>query len=1181
MARTKALILASLLAASPLLGQSCPSGTVQNFQNAGVTCGSSTCSLSYTWSALAGAATYEVGIAQIPTFCSTFPTNFTLAGSTQGLGITINGVPKDQVHVTFVRAANCQSTGSNFWIVDTFQTPPAKTVLQAQQTAPDAVTVKYSQSDGKVFAVTALERALGSGSFVPIEGFDGNFRNYCPAGSEKQYVDSGLSPGTYRYRAQQLGSYADGFASQYSDIVQVTVGTTCSGSITCSAEVPSVGTVGQSINFQGDASAPQGCQGQPTYTWVFGDGKFANGRTIFHTYDTAGTYSWSLTASLEGATPCTKSGTIVIAPSGCPKPSTPAFLTPGLTLNGGQSYPARWSAPPELGVLGAYVLETSRDALFSRLESSVTTRSTYAIVSVAKEALAYDLYLRVRAVQACGAFSANSTPIKLTVTPGPPSFVITRGGPTWIASTTDAPPTGVVAFRNVGDQRGSLVMAKRGDDFFDVSPGLLDLGPGEEKTVTLTAKASALQTVGVKHGTLLGVFGTANSLATGVSLVVTAKSTPAGSRAGSKVRASVTTLVFTAPEGQNPPPKSIQISLDRIVGSDPLYLSPTIGPGGSWLALSAEITSPVPGSRVLNLTLSVDRSLRAPSDGPPPLRTLLSIAPVGGDADDTAVIEVIDRVPVPVASGTGRGSASGRVQPEAVTPPTGGSFIIPATVNATGANDSSFYTDGWLRNVGIGTIPVELYYTPRGKDGLTDSGVLKATTSVEPGTTLRLADLLGSLFQATGSGQVEVRSNAPSGLTLRTTVEAVTGGDPSLRFGTEIPTVSFGTGTGVGQGALILPGISDDAANRCNLIVAETTGASATFQTQVSNSDGVVLGSRSDTVQPYGQVQIDGIVKAIAGSSVNVTGGYLTVTVTGGTGKIVPLATVIDNKSNSFSAVKGSPVTETAARAPLEATGTAATPLAYIVPAAVKAGGAGGTQFVSSLSMVNGTAREISITMTYNYEDLDSGGTKTATVTTKIPPRGTLSREKGQDFLSNLMGVNAQSRGWMKMEGDVGAITAVAAISTLVDPADPSKGVKTAQVNGFLSDVPDVMAVGQTERRFAGMEKTVSKRSGLILVETAGQATSVRLRAYAATGQVLAEKTVSVGANQYYQINDFFSDSGMQLGEGPYQNVEVAAQVLSGDGKIVGIATVNDNISKNPEVFVMKEAGPPTPSIGF
>jgi hypothetical protein len=120
------------------------------------------------------------------------------------------------------------------------------------------------------------------------------------------------------------------------------------------------------------------------------------------------------------------------------------------------------------------------------------------------------------------------------------------------------------------------------------------------------------------------------------------------------------------------------------------------------------------------------------------------------------------------------------------------------------------------------------------------------------------------------------------------------------------------------------------------------------------------------------------------------------------------------------------------------------------------------------------------------------------------------------------------------------------------------------------------------------MEKTVSKRSNLILVETAGQPATVRLRAYSAAGQILAERSVDVAANQYYQINDFFSgDSGngqpygMQLGEGPFQNVEVAAQVVSGAGRIVGIATINDNISKNPEVFVLKDAGPPAPSIGF
>ena len=69
----------ALVAAAPLLGQSCPTGNIQNFENAGVSCGASTCSLSYVWSPLQGASSYEIGLAEIPNFC-TNASNFTFLG---------------------------------------------------------------------------------------------------------------------------------------------------------------------------------------------------------------------------------------------------------------------------------------------------------------------------------------------------------------------------------------------------------------------------------------------------------------------------------------------------------------------------------------------------------------------------------------------------------------------------------------------------------------------------------------------------------------------------------------------------------------------------------------------------------------------------------------------------------------------------------------------------------------------------------------------------------------------------------------------------------------------------------------------------------------------------------------------------------------------------------------------
>lgn len=65
----------------------------------------------------------------------------------------------------------------------------------------------------------------------------------------------------------------------------------------CGATVPTTGTTGQGIAFQGTAT-PAGCATQPTYEWDFGDGSTrSNQQNPSKTYASAGIYNWRMTAS--------------------------------------------------------------------------------------------------------------------------------------------------------------------------------------------------------------------------------------------------------------------------------------------------------------------------------------------------------------------------------------------------------------------------------------------------------------------------------------------------------------------------------------------------------------------------------------------------------------------------------------------------------------------------------------------------------------------------------------------------------------------------------------------------------------------------------------------------------------------------------------------------------------------
>ncbi len=863
------------------------------------------------------------------------------------------------------------------------------------------------------------------------------------------------------------------------------------------------------------------------------------------------------------------------AGSGCPPPDAPVLSTATTAVNGGQSFLVTWTVPASVPAGSTFVVETSRGPDFSTLESTLETAAAAAVLTAPRADAPYDLYVRVRALSSCGSVGSDSAPLRFTVALAPTTFAFTRSSPAWIVAAGDAPPTAEVEVKNVGATAGSISFSARGG-LFDVSPAALTLAPGAKGTVTLSVHADAVASPGVAEGLLVGTWGN-ESLSTQGALTVTSVPIPPGSHAGSKVHASATSILFLAPKGETPAPQTLTLTVPHVAGSGPLYLAPTIGPGGSWLVLSNELSQPLPESGQVTISLSVDRSRRATADGGPPLRALVTFAPVGGNPEDAAVVEVIDQESWTLSSGAGARSGLS-IRSLASSAPVSG-FLVPTTAKTEGGNGAVFSGDGWLRNLGATDAPVAAFFTPRDEDGLTGTGVLEAQSTIGPGQTVRLADLLGSVFQTTGSGQVELRSPAAAGLSLRTTVDSVTGGDPALGFGTEIPALASGAGAVKDGPPLVLPGISDDAANRCNLVLAETSGAAVGAKVDLYAPAGALLGSTTANVPPYGQVQINRIVQVIAPGQ-TVTGGWLEVSVTSGTGRLAAVATVLDNRSNSFSAVSGLPLPASAPAPAARVRPADASPLAFVVPTLVKATGANGTQYLTGLNVVNGLATPANLSLTYHYTDLTDGSSKVATGTLQLPGRRALDQALARDFITNVLGVTVPSRGWLEVTGDVANVTAVATISTLVDPSDPAKGLNSAQVSGFLTTSGAVMQLGTAETRFAGSEKSVVKRTNLILVETSGQPASVRLRAYSPTGQLLAEKLLDIPANAYYQVSDVFGDAGLGLGAGPFQNVEVAAQVVDGAGGVVGVVTVVGNLSRNPQIFVMQNAGPP-PAIGF
>jgi len=83
--------------------------------------------------------------------------------------------------------------------------------------------------------------------------------------------------------------------------------------LTCTATAPATGQAGTPLSFHGSAT-PSNCIGQPAFQWAFGDGNSSNEQNPSHAYDSAGTFSWSMTATLQG-TSCSEYGSLTVTPA--------------------------------------------------------------------------------------------------------------------------------------------------------------------------------------------------------------------------------------------------------------------------------------------------------------------------------------------------------------------------------------------------------------------------------------------------------------------------------------------------------------------------------------------------------------------------------------------------------------------------------------------------------------------------------------------------------------------------------------------------------------------------------------------------------------------------------------------------------------------------------------------------
>lgn len=219
-------------------------------------------------------------------------------------------------------------------------------------------------------------------------------------------------------------------------------------------------------------------------------------------------------------------------------------------------------------------------------------------------------------------------------------------------------------------------------------------------------------------------------------------------------------------------------------------------------------------------------------------------------------------------------------------------FVLPVT-SASGQFDTYFRTDVSLVNpYPWKPITVELFFLRAGMD---NTDVTPQNILLPPGGSVLLPDVLQNTFGTTGSGALVAQTYdiSNSAFFLASARTYTTG--PGGSYGLSSEGISeFNRG---GQDAL-LSGIRNGNGFRTNTAVVSVNRAPLLFQVSAYDSNGILMGTKSVSVPPYGQVQVG--VSSFAGAF---DSGYLVWSCLTESGPIdwTAYATPIDNASGGSS----------------------------------------------------------------------------------------------------------------------------------------------------------------------------------------------------------------------------------------------------------------------------------------
>ncbi len=212
---------------------------------------------------------------------------------------------------------------------------------------------------------------------------------------------------------------------------------------------------------------------------------------------------------------------------------------------------------------------------------------------------------------------------------------------------------------------------------------------------------------------------------------------------------------------------------------------------------------------------------------------------------------------------------------------------------APGVGTSFWTSDLTLSNPTDDPVTATLVFTPRGADGSLTYET--ATLDLPAGATRTVRDVLGSLFgQTTAAGSLEL---APRALQAWVRTSTPAGGGS---YGQGYPMVAADDTRvlSLDENPRIATGGVVRGTARTNLALAELWGIESTIRVRLLDRDGLELGATQRTLRPFENIQINDIVRDLAGGSAELAEGRVTLEVLSGDGRVAAALSIVDNDSD-------------------------------------------------------------------------------------------------------------------------------------------------------------------------------------------------------------------------------------------------------------------------------------------